>query len=52
MRMRSALAKYEEAIVGIYNPYVTTITFEETPVGANEMGERIVKNGGRLLARF
>lgn len=47
MPIRDALASDAEAILGIYNPYVvgTTITFEETPVGAEEMRERIAKNG-------
>jgi phosphinothricin acetyltransferase len=41
------MASDAEAIIGIYNPYVvgTTITFEETPVGADEMRERIAVNG-------
>ncbi|MBU0927071.1 MAG: GNAT family N-acetyltransferase [Spirochaetes bacterium] len=47
MSIRDALASDAEAIIRIYNPYVvgTTITFEETPVGADEMRNRIAKNG-------
>ncbi|PKL26019.1 MAG: phosphinothricin acetyltransferase [Spirochaetae bacterium HGW-Spirochaetae-3] len=47
MPIRDAMASDAEAIIGIYNPYVvgTTITFEETPVGADEMRERIAVNG-------
>lgn len=47
MFIRDATASDAEAILAIYNPYVigTTITFEETPVGAEEMRGRIAKNG-------
>ncbi len=41
--IRDATLDDSEAIARIYNHYIehTAITFEEQPVSANEMGERI-----------
>lgn len=49
--IRSALAADAAQICAIYNPYVaaTSITFEEEPVGAVEMAQRIADVGAADL---
>lgn len=47
MNIRNATIDDAGAILEIYNPYIlnTVITFEESPVGIEEMQARILKNG-------
>lgn len=50
MQIRDAIADDASAIAAIYNPYIsgTSITFEEKPVSAADMAQRIadVQSGG------
>jgi phosphinothricin acetyltransferase len=49
--IRSAVAADAAAICAIYNPYVasTTISFEEAPVAAADMAQRIADVGAAGL---